>query len=72
MNMSLTADLLHEPIRWQYSIRIFSDLFIQFLFKTLHICSDNMQGFAAIFDSQTENFLSQKGQSTKSTKTEYF
>ena len=28
--------------------------------KTLHICSSNMQGFALIFDSQTENFLSQK------------
>ena len=42
-----------------------------FLFKTLHICSNNMQGFAVIFDSQTEKFLSQKGQSTKSTETEY-
>ena len=30
-----------------------------------------MQGFAAIFDSQTENFLSQKGQSTKPTETVY-
>jgi len=28
-------------------------------------------GFAAIFDSQTENFLSQKGQSTKSTETKF-
>ena len=32
-----------------------------FLFKTLHICSNNMQGFAVTFDSLTENFLSQKG-----------
>ena len=28
-------------------------------------------GVAAIFDSQTENFLSQKGQSTSSTETEF-
>ena len=28
-------------------------------------------GFAAIFDSQTENFLSQKGQSTKPSETEF-
>ena len=31
--MALTADFLHEPIRFQYSIRIFSDLVIQFLFN---------------------------------------
>ena len=28
-------------------------------------------GVAAIFDSQTENFLSQKGQSTNSIETEF-
>ena len=28
-------------------------------------------GVAAIFDSQTENFLSQKGQSTKPSETEF-
>ena len=33
--MAVTADFLHEPIRSQYSIRMFSDLFIQFLFNKL-------------------------------------